>query len=136
MVRDPYKLFPSTVRLWKGLYQAHGYQKPTYVGLDEQVLTTFEHMHERLQATRGQIPPGMICDLKYEELVRDPLIHLRDLYERLELGDFAPAEESVRKYLAERSDYKTNRHELPAELRETITRRWRPYFERYGYGAE
>lgn len=133
MVRNPYKVFPSTVRLWKGLYSAHGYQKPTHEGLDEHVLSNFIHMHERLEATRGQIAPEMICDLRYEDLVRDPIEQVRALYEQLDLGDFAPAEPAVRKYLDEHADYRTNRHELPAEQRAEIARRWRPYFERYGY---
>ena len=45
LVRDPYDVFPSTVRLWKSLYAAQGYQRPTYAGLEEQVLETFCRMY-------------------------------------------------------------------------------------------
>lgn len=133
MVRNPYKVFPSTVRLWKGLYSSHGYQKPTFEGLEAHVFDTFAKMHERLEATREQIAPEMICDLRYEDLVRDPLGQTRALYERLELGDFAPAEPAVIHYLKRHSEYKTNRHELAPDIQSEIARRWRPYFERYGY---
>src|SRR5262249_13020715 len=29
IVRNPYVVFPSTVNLWKTLYETHGFQKPT-----------------------------------------------------------------------------------------------------------
>lgn len=133
LVRNPYKVFPSTVRLWKGLHSSLGYQKPTFEGLEEHVFQTFDRMHERLEATRGLIAPNMICDLHYEDLVRDPLGQTRALYERLDLGDFAPVEPALRKYQEQHANYKTNKHELAAETRAEIARRWRTYFERYGY---
>lgn len=133
MVRNPYKVFPSTVRLWKGLYSSHGYQKPTFAGLEEQVFETFARMHDRLEATRRQVAPEMICDLRYEDLVADPRGQMQCLYERLELGDFAPVTPALQQYLDRHADYKTNRHELPRDTRLEISRHWRPYFERYGY---
>lgn len=133
LVRNPYKVFPSTVRLWKGLYSSHGYQKPKFAGLEERVFESFEKMHERLEATRSLILPDRICDLRYEDLVRDPVGQTRALYERLELGDFTPVAPAIEAYCARHADYKTNRHELAPEIRTEIARRWRPYFERYGY---
>src|SRR5260370_40110256 len=41
IVRNPYVVFPSTVHLWKALYQKHGLQRPTFAGLDEHVFCTF-----------------------------------------------------------------------------------------------
>jgi len=133
LVRDPYKVFPSTVRLWKGLYSSHGYQQPNFAGLEERVFETFSHMHQRLEATRSAVDPSRIYDLRYEDLVRDPLAQVREMYERLALGDFATAEPGLREYLDQRSEYKTNRHQLSPSTRAEIGRRWQPYFERYGY---
>src|SRR5438105_3822102 len=52
IVRDPYVVFPSTVNLWKSLYQTHGLQAPTFAGLEEQVFETFVHMYKRLEEGR------------------------------------------------------------------------------------
>src|SRR5262249_34117712 len=37
IVRNPYVTFPSTVKLWRALYQTHGFQVPKFRGLEEYV---------------------------------------------------------------------------------------------------
>jgi hypothetical protein len=133
IVRDPLAVFPSTLRLWKSLYAAHGYQRPTYAGLEEQVFDTFSRMHARLEATRGLIEPGRFYELRYEELVRDPVGQMRAVYQRLSLGNFAPVEPLMQAYAASHAGYQTNRYQLTPDVRREIARRWRPYIERYGY---
>ncbi len=133
MVRDPYVLYPSTVHFWKAMYAGHGLQEPNFQGLAEHVLSTFERMHESFEASRALIPAGHLHELRYEDLVAEPLGQLRLLYERLELGDFVPAERAVLRYLADTREYRTNRYDMSMEERETIARRWRDYFLRHGY---
>ncbi|MCE5267360.1 MAG: sulfotransferase [Planctomycetaceae bacterium] len=136
LVRDPYAVFPSTIRLWKSLYLAQAYQKPTCEVLDEYVFDTFNRMHARLEATRGLIDPSRFFELRYEDLIRDPLGKLRNIYERLSLGDFAPVEPLITAYARAHANYQPNRHTLPPTLHRQIARRWKPYIERYGYSAE
>ena len=136
IVRNPYVVFPSTVRLWKSLYAAHGYQKPTYEGLEEQVFETFSRMHARLEATRGLIDPSRFHELRYEDLVRDSVGQMRAIYQQLSLGDFAAVEPAVQAYATSHAAYQTNRYQVTPELRREIARRWKPYIEQYGYGAE
>ena len=92
IVRDPYVIFPSTVNLWKRLYRDEGLQVPTYEGLEEHVFTTFTRMYDAFDRDRDLIGPGQFCEVRYEELVADPMEQMRRVYEELELGDF----ESVR----------------------------------------
>ncbi len=133
LVRDPYVVFMSTIRLWKSLYASHGYQKPNHEGLQEFVFQTFLRMHRRLDATRGLVGPGRFCQLRYEDLIADPAGQMRALYERLDLGDFGCVEEAIETDLQGRADYQPNHYELTPELRENITRRWQPYIQRQGY---
>src|SRR5207247_10217735 len=93
IVRNPYAVFPSTVNLWKTLFETHGLQRPTFEGLEESVLRTFVKMYDRFEADRHLIRDSRLVETRYEDLIRDPLPQLEDLYERLELGDFAAARE-------------------------------------------
>ena len=136
IVRDPYVLFASTVNLWKSLYDSHGLQRPTHAGLEEYVLSTFSMMHETLEATRGLCDPARFYDLKYEDLVQDPMSEIRMLYEHLGLGEFEQALPGLSAYVAEMADYKRNRYELAPRWRDEVAARWRPYFERYGYSLD
>lgn len=134
IVRDPYAVFPSTVNLWKTLYETHGLQVPTCAGLEEYVFRTFNHLYDRIEEGKKILPPGHFHEVRYEDLLADPEGELRRMYEGLELGDFEPAQPHVRRYLSEQADYKTNRYKpLPPALEAEITSRWGEVIRRYGY---
>jgi omega-hydroxy-beta-dihydromenaquinone-9 sulfotransferase len=133
IVRDPYAVYPSTLHLWRVTYGINGLQKPSWAELPDYILDTFLTVYDRLEEGRRLIPPGRLHELRYEELVRDPIGQLEAAYRGLELGDFGAARPHVDAYLASVSGYETNRHLLtPVECRE-VTRRWRAVIRRYGY---
>lgn len=136
LVRDPYVIFPSTIHLWRSMWLAHGLQTPSYEGLEEYVLENFVHMHERLDEARPRLHAGNFHELRYEDLVKDPLSALREIYEKLELDDFQRLVPEVEAYLKETSDYETNKYQLSPAMRATITRRWGHVIRRYGYPCD
>jgi hypothetical protein len=133
LVRDPYVVFPSTVHLWKSLYQKHGLQRPTFVGLEEYVYTSFLRLDRKWQEGRRLLAPGRFHEMRYEDLVRDPIGQMRELYDRLELGGFERVLPRLQQYLASLAGYETNRYELTDAQRAEITRRWGEAMRRYGY---
>jgi omega-hydroxy-beta-dihydromenaquinone-9 sulfotransferase len=136
LVRNPYVVIPSTIHLWKTLYQRQGLQVPTYEGLQEHVISTFVQMDEKLEATRGLVGSERFVQLRYEELVQDPLGCLRRLYASLDLGDFDTVLPRVQAYLATTKTYRPNRYEEEPVLRDEITRRCAPFLQRYGYARQ
>lgn len=133
IVRDPYTVFTSTVHLWKSLFNAHGLQVPRGEGLEAMVYDNYLRMFRRYEEDKGRIPPGRLHELRYEDLVADPVGQLRQTYDRLALGEFEPARAGVERYLEERKDYRTNRYRLSDEKRAEIGHRWGEIIERYGY---
>jgi hypothetical protein len=136
LVRDPFVVFSSTVHFWTKMYEAHGLQRPKLESLGEQVFATFSAMHERLEQARKRIDPGRFVDLRYEELVADPVAAVRAIYERFQWPDFPSVEPAINKYAERSKRYKTNRYDLSQELRQEIACRWAPYMEKYGYGVK
>jgi hypothetical protein len=136
IVRDPFALFPSTVNLWKVLYREHGLQRPRFEGLEEHVFRTFERMYDRFEANRGLIEPEHFCEVRYEDLVRDPIGNLRRIYDELCLGEFEKVLPALEAYVAATEGYQTNQYQLSRELREEIARRWAFYMRQYGYSAD
>jgi hypothetical protein len=136
IVRNPYVVFPSTVNLWKSLYRAHGLQRPTFAGLEEHVLDTFVRLYDRLKEGRKLIAPRRYHELRYEDLLRDPIRQMRALYEQLELGGFEEVRPRLEQYLASVAGYETNRYQLTPERRAEITRRWGDVIRRYGYDLD
>lgn len=133
IVRNPYVVFPSTVNLWKTLYETHGLQKPRLDGLYDYVFDTFTHLYAKLEEGKRLIPPGHFHELRYEDLVADPMAEMRTVYERLGLGEFEKVLPELRKYLGKTAGYRTNRYERSPELRAQITHRWGEVIRKYGY---
>jgi hypothetical protein len=133
IVRNPYVVFPSTINLWKSLYEAHGLQTPGLQGLEEHVFQTFARVYERIEEDKRLIPSGRFHEIRYEDLVREPAAQLRKLYDRLELGGYEAFLPRLEKFLESTRKYETNRYQLSVEQKQAIDRRWGPMIEQYGY---
>ena len=136
IARNPYVIFPSTVHTWKSLYKKHGLQTPTFAGLDEYVYSTFERMYERYEAGRKLADPSRFHELRYEDLMQNPLTEMERLYRQLSLGEFDRVKPRLEQYLEQNKGYETNKYDLTPEQKIEITRRWASYIQRYGYGRE
>ena len=121
------------MRLWHSLDEVQGLQFPSGVGLEEYVFDCLTRMYRGLEDQRERIDPAHICDLRYEDLVADPVGEVGRLYERLNLGDYAHVRDQIVTFAGQQKDYKTNQHELDEGLAARIRERWSGYFERYGY---
>jgi omega-hydroxy-beta-dihydromenaquinone-9 sulfotransferase len=135
IVRDPRSVFPSTVALWKSLHRVHGLQRPRSECLEEHVYRSFIRMHQAFRRQRGDIPPDNLCEVRYEDLIRDPLGAMRQIYEQLRLGQFECIRPRIEQYFAKRKDYQTNRYELSPQTAAEITRRWGDFLHEYGYSS-
>jgi len=136
IMRNPYVVFPSTVNLWKSLYRTHGLQEPTFAGLEEHVFTAYQRMYEALDKGKAGLDPARFYELRYEDLVRDPVGQMRALYEHLNLGGFDDVLPRLEEYLAQTKGYETNRYEQSPALRERIRARWGSVISQYGYDEE
>jgi omega-hydroxy-beta-dihydromenaquinone-9 sulfotransferase len=133
IVRNPYSLFPSTVRLWQSLDEVQGLQMPRGEGLEEYVFDCLTRMYRGYEQQREKLDPAAVIDLRYEDLVADSVGEVAKLYERLNLGDFGPVRDKVAAFVGTQKDYKPNKHQMDETLKAKIRERWAGYFERYGY---
>jgi omega-hydroxy-beta-dihydromenaquinone-9 sulfotransferase len=133
IMRDPYVVFPSTVNLWKTLYRTHGLQTPNFQGLEEYVFSTYTRIYDGVEQGRRLVDVGRFYELKYEDLIRDPVAELQKMYAHLNLGGFERFLPRLQAFLATIKGYETNKYQLTAEQRDEITRRWRTVIDRYGY---
>jgi hypothetical protein len=133
--RNPLKVFPSTVKLWRALYSTQGLHNPPYLDgwLDEYVLAMFQRLTEDYEEDRHLIPEGKLIELRYEDFVKDPIGILRDIYARLDIGDFSAAEGPMRAYLDNQKEHRVSEYEMPPELKRKIVDRLGPYIDRFGY---
>ncbi len=134
LVRDPYELYLSTINLWKSLNEV---QRMQNIGaqewVEEYVLSSHETMYAAYEQDRKLLGESQLYELRFEDLVADPLEKLRDIYAQLDLGGFSRIESPVEQHLADVKNHRRNHYELPDEKREVVRQRWGGYFQRYGY---
>ncbi len=135
IVRDPRVVYPSTVHLWRKLHKSQGLQNPTHRGLEEYVFRTFDHLYRKVAEGKQLVDPSRFVEIRYEDLVADPIAAMARIYEQLDLGSFDAVRPKLAEYLGDRSDYRTNRYELSPELQAEIESRCAAVIQRYGYDS-
>lgn len=134
LTRDPRKLFYSTLRLWQSLHEVQSLQRPVDLAAQrEYVWTCLTRMYDAFEAQRAFVPTDQLIDLKYEDLVADPVGSLQGVYNALQLGDFEQIKPQLNQRLTGHKEYRANRHVIDEATEQEILQRWRPYAERYGY---
>jgi LPS sulfotransferase NodH len=120
--------------LWQSLDEVQALQKPNHLGIEDYVVECFQRMYAAFDAQRPQIDPCRLIDIRYEDLIEDPVAALRQIYETLRLSDFDSVQPTIQAWAdSEHREYKPNRHQLPAEKEAMIQSAWQDYFDRYGY---
>lgn len=134
ITRNPRELFPSTVRLWKGLDEVQAMQSPNEHDVEEYVVECFRRMYASFHRDRDQIPANRIIDIRYEDLIADPVGMLERIYQTLHLSDFETIRADIQQWVdTEHREYQTNQHKLDPAAETMIRQAWSEYFDRYGY---
>jgi hypothetical protein len=133
VVRDPFVVFPSTMRLWRSLHRFQGMQVDPGDTLENYVFTAFEEMYAAFERDRAVLPPGRLQEIRYEDLIADPVARMQEVYEKLELGDFDRVLPDFERQARSMKRYRTNTYDHDPRIVNEIASRWRPFIERYGY---
>ncbi len=131
--RNPYDVFTSTVHLHEkliSLSQLHSV-RPEHV--ERNVLTFYRQLMWEFLSDRSLIPSENLIEVRFEEVERDPVLVLREIYHRLGLPPFSVAEPAVRAYVASLRDYKKNDYNLETDAIAKINRQWAFAFDAWGY---
>ena len=133
VVRDPFVVFPSTLRLWRSLHAVQSLQVDDGSQLEAYAFAAFEEMYAAFDRDRGRLAPGQLHELRYEDLVADPVGRLAEAYERLDLGGFDRVRPALEAQARSMKRYRTNTFRHDPRLVAEIARRCRPFIERHGY---
>lgn len=132
--RDPYAVFQSSRKTFRLNYELSGLQHAPLADLDDYLLRQYRTMYDAFFEEREFIPRGQYHEIGFEDLERDPLGEMQQLYDALQLPDFGLAAAPLREYVESIAGYAKNDFAgLPGELRQTIARAWEPSLIEWGY---
>ena len=132
--REPFTVFQSMRKLFKTAIPGMRLQVSEDRHLDAWILRTYRTMYDVFFEERGLIPPGRYHEVCFEELEKDPVGQLRQVYRGLGLDGFDAVEPPLRRYLDSLAGYRKNEYaDLPPELRRRVADEWRRCFAEWGY---
>jgi hypothetical protein len=133
IVRDPHAVYPSTLRLWRRLAEDEGLQVSDFSRLEQCVLDDYVQVYESFEQSGHKIRPDRLCQIKYEDLVTDPVRQMRSIYEHLDLNEFESVRPAIEARAKEIAGFETNQHSTPTKDVLVVQRQWSEFFARFGY---
>lgn len=133
--RHPHEVFQSTVHLLQKTQHLSALQRgnPDV----DRVIHDYTEVYDAFFQQRQLIPAGNFCEVAFEDLERDPLGLLRQIYEKLRLPEFAHVEPRLRQYVQSLTGYQRNRFpELSADLQARLANDWQRSFQEWGYDQQ
>lgn len=132
--RNPYKTCLSTQKLYKNFFPVYDLQ---YIASDEELEETqfqvYEALYRKYFEQRELIPEGNLIEIKYENFIREPLSHMKQIYEELAIPGYEEAKGNFQKHIDSEKKYKPNSYIYDHEKLARIRNRLSSAFEGLGY---
>jgi hypothetical protein len=132
--RDPYKVYVSTKKLYDNFFPVFELQKPVSEEESEETqFEIYEKMYKKYFDEKDLIPEGNLIEVRYEDVVKDPIGNIEKIYRELGIDGFDKAKVSIEKYIESLKGYKPNKYKIDPKLRKKISQRYDFTFKKFGY---
>lgn len=133
--RNPYDVFYSNIKLWNRLMDNLALQQISEEDIKENILYIYRKMHLNYLDDKRHIPEGHLVEIAYEQLSENPQDSLREIFEKLSLGNFDEQMPHFEQYLSSLDHQKSKYERHPVDVKR-INRDWKFMFEKYKYLIE
>lgn len=133
--RNPHKVIPSQINLHKVMVTKYGLESVTDEQIVDFAIYQYKGYMESYLRDRPLIPDSNIIEIKYEDFVRDRMFWLKEIYGKLELGNFADREKTLQDYIASIESYERHNFAEDPVLKARIDNELAFAFEALGYSS-
>jgi hypothetical protein len=131
--RNPLDVIPSTVKMWNIVGEQNSL-KPGFVKASIQSVTeVYDQMQMYLQQNIKNFSKSSFCEIRYEDLEKDPALEIKKAYQKLELAFDKDFEDLIVKNQVK--NFRKNRFNLSAEEKSYICNKLEQHMEQYGYAT-
>ena len=103
--RHPVHLFYSHRKLWNHCLNRYALQEINQQELDTIIIQTMKNMFLQYKKDKTLLNEGNLYEVNYEELQKDPLAAVKEIYDYLQLPNFIDAERNIRSQIEKTSKY-------------------------------
>ena len=131
--RDPYSIYPSTQKLHRGVIPMFNLQDYDFEVTKKTILFIYKDMLEYYLKTKNLIPQGNLMEVRYQDLLENPIDELSSIYTKMDLGDFGKMKPVFNDYLSDKRGHKPAVYNTPEEELKQLRKDWKFSFDEWGY---
>ena len=131
--RNPYEVFVSMRNFYKKLLAEFALQSYEHVDIDETILTVYDRMMRLLERDAEDAPSEQYVEMRYDDLDRDPMTAVENVYTGLNLPGFDAARPKFEAYLASVRSFEKNKFAYSDEAAAKVERRLSHFIDKWGY---
>ena len=131
--RNPYIVYASTKHWLKKLVIGQQLQDITDEEIAENIAYVYKNLMQAYFNSVDHIPTGNFVEVRFEDLERDALGTVKEIYAKLHLAGFEEAKGYFREYIRSQKGYQKNHYLLDQETLTNISSSWKFTIERWRY---
>jgi hypothetical protein len=131
--RSPYKVYLSTKKMRQNVLDKLALQNASEEEIEKQVIQNYIRLMNSYFEQREQIPNDNLAEIKYEDLIADPIQQVKQIYSKLKLPGLENALPEMLKYLEKQSEYKTNVYTIDDKIVHHVNKNWKFTIDRWRY---
>jgi len=131
--RNPYKVYLSTVKMRNRVLDKLALQNGNKKEIEKQVIENYKRLMKSYFEQKKQIPKGRLIDVKYEDLVSDPIKQVKKIYSKLKLPGLKNALPEMMKYIDRQKNYKVNVYNINEKIIKHVYDNWKFTIDLWGY---
>lgn len=131
--RNPYKVYASTKRMRTRVLGQFALQKTTAEEVEQHVIDDYVRLMKSYFEQKEHIPEGQLVEIRYEDLVANPLGQVRQVYTKLGLPGFEAAKPAIQQHIDRQAGYVTNVYTIDKATIHHIEKHWGFTIKRWGY---
>lgn len=105
--RHPVHLYYSHRKLWNSCLKRYALQKISPQELDTIIIQTMKNIFLQYDKDKTLLNKANLYEIDYDELQKDPIAVIKEIYASLQLSNFADAEKNIRSQIGKTNNYTT-----------------------------
>lgn len=131
--RNPYDVFYSNKKLWNTLLSNLALQNFTERQMEAEIIYVYKKLMNSYLEQRSKIPEGQLAEIRFKNLMADPVNQIELAYKKLNLSGFKEAEASFIQFLGNQASGKSSEYDYENRIIETINKQWSFAFTALNY---
>lgn len=122
--RNPVEVFLSTSHFFEKMMPPLQLHSISQSEIEDHILDIYKKLMSDFYDQKDQIPAENLIEISFEELEKDPLQILEQIYKEINLPGFEAAQPGFTTYVQSMKSYKKNKHSISKEKMEKVLEEW------------